>query len=77
MKGRLMQTQKERIAIIRRDLGTPDLTVREIAKHLYNFYRYERAIRQLKSGSRDLVKYAAKLNEDTEVFQFRSNMEKL
>ena len=77
MKGRLMQTQKDRLAILRRDLGTPDLTVKEIAKHVYNFYKYERAVRRLKSGVRDLTKYSRKLNEDTAVFQFRSNMEKL
>lgn len=72
-----MQTQKERFAILRRDLGTPDLTAKEIAKHLYNFYRYERAVRRLKSGFRGITKYSKKLNEDTAVFQFRSNMEKL
>lgn len=72
-----MQTQKDRFAILRRDLGTPDLTVKEIAKHLYNFYRYERALRRRNSGIRDLKKYSRKLNEDTAVFQFRSNMEKL
>ena len=72
-----MQTQKDRLAILRRDLGTPDLTVKEIAKHVYNYYRYERAVRRLKSSVRDLTKYSRKLNEDTAVFQFRSNMEKL
>ena len=77
MKGRLMQTQKDRLAILRRDLGTPDLTVKEIAKHVYNYYRYERAVRRLKSSVRDLTKYSRKLNENTAVFRLRSQMEKL
>ena len=72
-----MQTQKERLAILRRDLGTPDLTVKEIAKYVYSFYRYERAIRLVVAGKKDLLKFEKRLNEDTAVFQFRSNMEKL
>ena len=74
-----MQTQSQRLDMIRQMLQDKDLTLTpgEIVKFGYYAIRYELAYRKVRIGKKQLKKYADLLNEDIDVFAFRKTVSKL
>lgn len=68
---------KERQQFVRETVTNPDfhLSAKDILRHVYYWYRAERAMSKRYKYSREASIYIDKLNDDLAVFRFRKEMQ--